>query len=150
MRTHQGIDPAAAWQINQDADTLDTSIVLIYRAWAPYRRKLSANAARRGHPIMRAMALHYPDDPVAVGQQYQYLLGDAILAAPVTEPNATEAPVYLPRGRWYLPWNGGHTYDVPAGGLETVVEAPPGNPPLFIRVDAPEYGELREAFDGLA
>jgi alpha-glucosidase (family GH31 glycosyl hydrolase) len=96
------------------------------------------------------MALHYPDDPVAVGQQYQYLLGDAILAAPVTEPNATEAPVYLPRGRWYLPWNGGHTYDVPTGGLQTTVEAPPGYPPLFLRADAMEYGELWEAFDALA
>jgi hypothetical protein len=125
-------------------------IVLIYRAWAPYRRKLSADAARHGYPIMRAMALHYPKDPAAVSRQYQYLLGDALLVAPVTEPNTTNAPVYLPAGHWYHPWNGGRTYDVPAGGLETVVEAPPGNPPLFIRVDAPEYGELREAFDGLA
>ena len=148
---HQGIDPAAAWQIDQDADTLQTfrRIVLIYRAWAPYRRKLSADAARHGYPIMRAMALHYPDDPVAVSQQYQYLLGDAILVAPVTEPNTTQAPVYLTGGGWYHPWHGGRTYVVPTGGLQTTVEAPPGSPPLFLRLDAAEYGQLRESFDAL-
>jgi hypothetical protein len=40
----------------------------------------------------------------------------------------------------------GRTYDVASGGLETTVEAPLGYPPLFLRVDAAEFGELREAF----
>ena len=98
---------------------------------------------------MRAMALHYPNDPVAVGKQYQYLLGDAILAAPVTEPNATEAAVYLPAGRWYHPWNGGTTYDSPPAARRSTCRPPTDILPSFSGPTV-KYSELKEAFDALA
>ena len=48
-------------------------------------------------PIMRALWLHYPDDPVAVARGDQYLWGRDILVAPVVEKGATSRKVYLPR-----------------------------------------------------
>ena len=55
-------------------------------------------------PIMRAMWLHYPDDPAAVARGDQYLWGRDILVAPVVEKGATSRRVYLPRGTWFDFW----------------------------------------------
>ena len=62
---------------------------------------LHARCARRtttGMPIMRALWLHYPDDPAAVARGDEYLWGRDILVAPVVEKGATSRDVYLPRG----------------------------------------------------
>ena len=59
-----------------------------------------------GMPIIRAMWLHYPDDPIAVARGDQYLWGRDILVAPVVEKGATSRRGYLPRGRWYDFWTG--------------------------------------------
>ncbi|GAA4391265.1 alpha-glucosidase [Tsukamurella soli] len=149
MRTHQGISPADAWQIDQDADTLVQfrRMVALYRAWAPYRRRLSAEAARTGYPVMRAMALTFPQDSVAFDYQFQYTLGDALLLAPVTEPGARTAVAYLPRGNWYHPWTGS-TYRHATGATVTV-PAPIGRPPAFINLQSAFASELRRSFDML-
>ncbi|MFI7580042.1 alpha-glucosidase [Kocuria kalidii] len=143
MRTHDGIDPAAAWQIDQDGDTLAAfrHCVQMYRAWAPYRRRLVDEAARTGHPVMRALALHHPHDPVAARQQFQYLLGDAVLVHPVTEPGITEAQVYLPAGTWTHVWTN-RRY---AGPGHATVPAPLGRPPVFLRAGARDAGGLSSA-----
>jgi sulfoquinovosidase len=150
MRTHQGISAAAAWQIDQDADTLAAfgRTVALYRAWGDYRRELVAEAARTGRPVMRALALAHPDDPVAVDQQFSYQLGEAMLVAPVTDPGATRARVYLPAGSWYHPWSA-RTHAAHHGRW-VEVDAPLGRPPVFLRTDAPRYESLRTAFDALA
>ena len=42
-----------------------------------------------GLPIMRALWLHYPDDPTAVARGDEYLWGRDMLVAPVVEKGAT-------------------------------------------------------------
>ncbi len=59
-----------------------------------------------GMPIMRALWLHYPDDPAAVMCGDQYLWGPSLLVAPVVEKGATARQVYLPKGVWYDFWTG--------------------------------------------
>lgn len=63
-----------------------------------------------GIPIMRALWLHYPQDPMAVSQSSEYLWGRNMLIAPVTE-KGIDGPhyfsmrnVYLPEGNWYDFW----------------------------------------------
>lgn len=66
------------------------------------------SAVRDGHdtglPILRALLLHYPDDPTAIARDDEYLWGRDLLIAPVTEKAATGKQVYLPRGTWYDFW----------------------------------------------
>jgi alpha-glucosidase (family GH31 glycosyl hydrolase) len=57
-----------------------------------------------GMPIIRAMWLHYPEDPIAVARGDQYLWGRDMLVAPVVEKGATSRRLYLPHGRWYDFW----------------------------------------------
>ena len=71
----------------------------------PYLYSVVRECATTGMPVMRALWLHYPDDPVAVARPDQYLWGRQILVAPVVERAATERTVYLPPGNWYDFWS---------------------------------------------
>jgi alpha-glucosidase (family GH31 glycosyl hydrolase) len=70
----------------------------------PYLYSSVHETSKTGLPIMRALWLHYPDDPIAVARGDQYLWGRDILVAPVVEKDATSRRVYLPRGRWFDFW----------------------------------------------
>jgi hypothetical protein len=82
-----------------------------------------------GMPIMRALWLHYGDDPVAVARSDQYLWGREILVAPVTEKGATSKNVYLPRGDWFDFWS----EEKHAGGREISKPVDLSTMPLFVR-----------------
>src|SRR6187200_3089164 len=56
--------------------------------------------------MIRAMWLHYPDDPKAVATGDQYLWGRDLLVAPVVEKGAKSRRVYLPEGTWFDWWTG--------------------------------------------
>ena len=64
----------------------------------PYLVAADAEYQRTGLPIMRQLALAYPDDPAAAGRDDEFLFGPDLLAAPVLEPGAIERSLYLPRG----------------------------------------------------
>jgi alpha-glucosidase/alpha-D-xyloside xylohydrolase len=70
----------------------------------PYTYTLAWEARATGMPLMRALWLHYPDDPVARGLGSEYLWGRDLLIAPVFEKGATSRAVYLPAGTWYDWW----------------------------------------------
>ena len=48
-------------------------------------------------PMMRPMVFEYPSDPVAAYLETQYMLGDALLVAPVLREDK-KAQYYLPEG----------------------------------------------------
>ena len=48
------------------------------------------------------MFFDYPDDEICYTTGGQYMFGDDILFAPVTEQGAAEKKVYLPEGEWIL------------------------------------------------
>jgi len=98
----------------------------------PYLYSAVRECAQSGLPILRAMWLHHPDDPVASRRGDQYFWGRDFLVAPVVEPGATTRQVYLPRGAWYDFWtnersDGGREVDRPVD-LETM--------PLYVRAGA--------------
>jgi alpha-glucosidase/alpha-D-xyloside xylohydrolase len=55
--------------------------------------------------MMRALWLHYPEDPLAVARGDQFLWGRHILVSPVVEKGAASRRLYLPRGRWFDFWS---------------------------------------------
>jgi alpha-D-xyloside xylohydrolase len=65
----------------------------------PYLYGAACEAHERGIPVMRAMILEFPDDPACDYLDRQYMLGDALLVAPVFSPDGT-VDYYLPSGRW--------------------------------------------------
>lgn len=98
----------------------------------PYIYSAVRECTQTGMPVMRALWLHYPDDPDAVSRSDEFLWGRDVLVAPVVEQGATSRTVYLPRGIWYDFWtnqriNGGREITRPVD-LETI--------PLYIRAGA--------------
>lgn len=57
-------------------------------------------ASREGKPIMRPMFFDYYEDEICYTLEDQYMFGEDILFAPITERGAASRRVYLPEGRW--------------------------------------------------
>jgi alpha-glucosidase (family GH31 glycosyl hydrolase) len=93
----------------------------------PYLYSTVRECTLTGLPVMRALWLHYPDDPKAVQCRDEYLWGRDILVAPVLEKGAGSRKVYLPRGVWYDFW----THEKVEGDLIRTVDIE--TIPLYLR-----------------
>jgi alpha-D-xyloside xylohydrolase len=114
----------------RDAETLRRcrdAIRLHYRL-LPYLWATARESIAQGLPVSRALVLEYPDDPTTRGIADQWLLGDALLAAPILDESGRRR-VYLPAGRWADWWTGERTsgprWVEVEGGLEAI--------PLWLR-----------------
>jgi alpha-glucosidase (family GH31 glycosyl hydrolase) len=129
---------AGAWRANP-ADLQRPDVETILRKYLELRYRLLpylATALRETHdtgmPLMRALWLHYPDDPIAVARGDQFLWGRDLLVAPVVEKGATERRVYLPRGSWIDFW----TNERVEGGREITRSVDLETMPLYVRAGA--------------
>ncbi len=95
----------------------------------PYLYSAVHETTKTGLPVIRAMWLHYPDDPIAVARGDQYLWGRDILVAPVVEKGATSRTLYLPKGGWYDFWTGKRE----EGGKEITRQVDLETTPLYVR-----------------
>ncbi|MEU5839475.1 TIM-barrel domain-containing protein [Streptomyces diacarni] len=68
---------------------------------APYLMTLAQLAHRTGAPYVRPVWWQHPRDRRLRDCEDAFLLGDALLVAPVLEPGVRERAVRLPAGRWY-------------------------------------------------
>ncbi|AGA77942.1 TIM-barrel domain-containing protein [Echinicola vietnamensis] len=65
----------------------------------PYILEQSQQSIRSGMPMLRAMLLHFPDDPMCWHLDDQYFFGEDFLVAPVMN-SGNARKVYLPEGSW--------------------------------------------------
>ncbi len=98
----------------------------------PYLYSAVRECCLTGLPILRALWLHFPDDPAARLRGDEYLWGPNILVAPVTEKGAASRRVYLPRGSWYDFWTGERL----EGGIEITRRVDLATIPLYVRAGA--------------
>jgi hypothetical protein len=120
----QGYPPATE-KIYQKYATIHTRLF-------PYMKAYALEAVRTGHPIMRMLPLHYPDDTETYGRNFDYLLGDWLLVAPVYLDGAYTRDVYLPAGRWIQYWTN-EVRDGPDHVIEDVAE---DSIPVFAKAGA--------------
>lgn len=95
----------------------------------PYFVTLARLSQRSGAPWVRPLWWGTPRDRALRECEDAFLLGDALLVAPVLEPGAERRTVRLPRGRWYDA-AGGEVYEGPG---QVVVEAPLSRIPVLVR-----------------
>ena len=99
----------------------------------PYIYSHAWIASKTGMPIVRAMALEFPDDPrSAATPGDQYMFGSEMLVAPVLYEGQSNRKVYFPKGTW-IDWDMGYDY---AGGRDWVVAAPQNRIPVAVRAGA--------------
>ena len=101
------------WNVAEQ--TGDEAVIDIFRQLVELRRRLLPYLVQEGRravterkPLMRALFFEAHDDERIWDYPYQYLLGDALLVAPVCEESATTWSTYLPDGDWVDAWSGEH------------------------------------------
>jgi alpha-glucosidase (family GH31 glycosyl hydrolase) len=131
MRDHLWNKPKFAVDLWFDHQTTD-----VFRRYArlhvslfPYLYTYAVEATKTGLPIIRHPMLEFPGDPGTYGTEYEYLLGDRLLVAPVVKEGATTRSLYLPKGDWVNYWTG----EVMPGGEEVTVPAPLEEIPIFVK-----------------
>ena len=136
---------ALPWEI------LDAGGLAVYRRYArlhlrlfPYLWSHAAELSRGGLPLVRPLGLAHPE--LGVHPPDTYLLGDALLVAPVVRRGERERAVAFPPGRW-LDWWSGAEVSTEAG--TRTVPAPLERLPLFLRAGA-LVPLLRPTIDTLA
>lgn len=107
------------------------AIELRYRL-LPYLYTLFARAAADGTPVMRPLVWSFPDDPRTHHAADAFMVGDAILVAPIRERFVTRRAVYLPAGRWIDLWSGA-VHDAGDAGADVIAHAPLDRQPIFVR-----------------
>lgn len=134
MRDHLWNMPKFAVDLWFDSETLREfrDYARLHISLFPYFYTFAQQASRTGLPIIRHLMLSWPNDPNTYTAEYEYLLGDRILVAPVIEQGATTRQLYLPEGSWADYWTG----KIYAGGREVTAPAPLHQIPLFVQAGA--------------
>jgi len=161
MRTQGDGYPRPILKGSNMAEVWDAAVLPHWRAMSRLRTQLfpyiwdaAQEYQRSGVPMMRDLALAYPNEDVAwrlgdakavAAARYEFLFGPNILVAPVVTENTRERDVWLPPGKWVDFWSA-TTYDDKTGAYDakanqTVIDggrvirvgSPLGKPPLFVK-----------------
>jgi len=128
------------WTWGEPYTSINRMYLRLKQRLTPYLYSLSREAHDTGFPIVRALAMEFPEDDgafeVKVGTTYSFMAGPYLLVAPVYVPLAVSGVrdgIYLPPGRWVDFWTGDvhegrRTLDGYPAPLETL--------PLFVRAGA--------------
>jgi alpha-glucosidase (family GH31 glycosyl hydrolase) len=106
----------------------------------PYLTKEARRSIDTGAPLMRPLYFDFPGDDDVWRHPLQWMLGDDILVAPVTEAGVSEWSTYLPEGDWVDAWTG----MLLRGGRVAVRPVPIDEIPIYLRAAA--WGELAPVF----
>ena len=124
-----GTTPREPWIFGEDIEKIIKDWIEFRYRLIPYLRSCEQEACRTGLPVMRSMALAFPNDRAAWAFEEQYMLGSALLVAPIIKPGGS-VDVYLPEGDWYQLWDG---KPVRGGQMLSLNEFPIEDMPIFGR-----------------
>ncbi|MCM1981625.1 glycoside hydrolase family 31 protein [Lyngbya confervoides] len=128
----------APWDMPTEPN-FDEAMIEIYRRYTTLRQTLlpyivsAAQEAEKGVPLVRPMAIAYPQVPEVRDKWDQYLFGPDLLVAPVWKIGERSREVYLPSGQWRNYWNPAEVFQ---GRRSITVEAPLDTIPVFVRAGA--------------
>lgn len=112
-RLHGSNSYRVPWSVDEESAEVCRFFAELKQRLLPYLREAAREACETGIPVLRAMLLEFPDDPVCAFLDRQYMLGPSILAAPVFAEDGT-VEYYLPPGTWT------HLIDRAADGAKRV------------------------------
>jgi len=119
------------WAFGEPYESVCREMLKLRQRLVPYLYTVFEECHRRGSPILRPLLFEYPEDETTYTTDDEFLVGEALLVAPITRPGTEHRHVYLPRGCWFHYWTG-ERFDGPA---HVLVHAPLGEPPLYVRAN---------------
>jgi alpha-glucosidase len=133
-RNHKVIDgyDQEPWRFGKYYEDIIRKYLKLRYQLLPFLYTTLEEAHRTGVPLFRPLVLNYQDDPNTYNLDDEFMIGDALLVAPIVKPDVTRRLVYLPKGTWYDYW----TTKKYEGGATIAVEAPLETVPMFVRAGA--------------
>jgi len=90
----------APWRIlSKENQAICLKMAKLHEKMGPLILNLAKNASKTGEPIVRPMALEYPESGFEMIKD-QFMLGNNILVAPVVKKGIKSRVVVLPKGKW--------------------------------------------------
>ncbi|MEO8095508.1 MAG: TIM-barrel domain-containing protein, partial [Pseudolysinimonas sp.] len=133
------------WNIAEQSG--DERVLPVFRRFAklrellvPYLSREASRAVAAGEPLMRPLFFDAPSTPEVWSHPLQWMLGDSLLVAPVTDEGARIARVYLPAGDWVDAFTG----QTVEGGQVIERTTPLDEAPVWVR--AQDWPTLRTVF----
>ena len=143
-RLHGSSSYRVPWNYDEEAVTVLSKFTKLKCSLMPYLFRAAIQAHERGTPMLRAMALEFPDDPACDYLDLQYMLGDSLLVAPVFS-HAGSVNYYVPEGKWTNLLDG-TVMEGPRWVTEThdflslpLLVRPNSVIPIGTRIDRPDY-----------
>ncbi len=98
-RLHGSSSARMPWLFDDEAVDVLRFFNSLKKHLMPYLMDMAIEAHEHGTPMLRAMVLEFPDDLTCRPLDMQYMLGSALLVAPVFSPDG-DVSYYLPDGEW--------------------------------------------------
>lgn len=117
------------WQFDQETLDINRKYINLHYKFLPYLYDLCYEESRTGLPILRPLVMHYQEDKNTWECNDEYLVGESLLAAPVTDQGARARMIYLPDGIWVDYWTGERIQ----GGKNILRDAPMDICPIYVK-----------------
>ena len=121
------------WEYGDDCFATVKKLLALRYQLLPYIYTYARLAHETGTPLVRGTYLEYPGQDPAYTFTQQYLFGQELLAAPITQPGGgkpVRKNVYLPAGEHWIDYFTGQIY---AGDQVLAYECPLDRMPLFVK-----------------
>jgi alpha-D-xyloside xylohydrolase len=99
-RLHGSSSYRVPWLYDEESVDVLRRFTKLKNSLMPYLFAQAVKATLTGVPVMRPMVLEFPDDPLCLTLDKQYMLGDSLLVAPVFREDG-RCDVYLPAGKYF-------------------------------------------------
>jgi alpha-glucosidase len=127
------------WHIDEETTRLCREASALHLKFAPYIETLAEAVPSSGEPILRPVWYNFPMERDAENVMDEFMVGDAVLVAPVLVQGQVRRDIYLPAGEWREYKTG----KVLEGGRWVRDYAAPLNTlPIFVDVKATGLGRL--------
>ena len=98
-RLHGSTEYKVPWLYGEESVEITRQFSKLKNRLMPYLYQGAVDTSQTGVPLMRPMVLEFPWDESCYYLDRQYMLGDALLVAPIFNDTGI-AKYYLPTGRW--------------------------------------------------
>ena len=116
------------WMYGSTVGEIRAAISLRYRL-LPYIYSLMEESHRTGAPVMRPLLYRYQDDDKVYDEAIQFMMGDALMVAPVVTPGAEGIEIYFPAGDEFIDLKTFARYE---GGEYSVIPVKLSDIPMFL------------------
>jgi alpha-glucosidase len=120
------------WVFGNETENNVRNIISFRYKMLPYLYNEFYNSSMTGLPVMRAMFLNFQDDDECYSDaaQFQFMIGENLLVAPVVNETSSTKKLYLPEGKWIELFN----HNIYNGKQWITVDAPIDKIPVFLKV----------------